>query len=44
MDLVKENSCINELLEETLVGYYPILKKKILCLKYQFVRKKYIEK
>ena len=28
MDLVKENSCINELLEETLVGYYPIFKEK----------------
>ena len=28
MDLVKENSCINELLEEALVGYYPIFKEK----------------
>ena len=27
MDLVKENSCINELLEEALVGYYPIFKE-----------------
>ena len=28
MNLVKENSCINELLEEALVGYYPIFKEK----------------
>ena len=42
VDIEKEECCINEILEETLLGYYNIFKEKNIIQKFLFVIKKFI--